>query len=520
LRLSTPILAALAVLGWTYAANAADNVFFNPRGSRETLTPTNCAMWKSQYLCGDDKNWDAQSNSFCTKNQNAPCRCDTDTPNPRQSQDTCLPNCIKLNTVSRGVVCKTCNDPHFLNPPVQRSGADPGPTPDPPGGVAPANPPSPAGHQCGSATCESTAAEDARRAEEEARHRRWAYERAQREAREGQQSTVKTASDLLEAWKGQIDRGGSTITGAEKARYASDKALVEKARAAITGADGKSNGTFTGEDALSANNPDVMRQLAMNADFHEEDKIFGNDAKETRADENQYHQLAAEAQRRADGFRTAGTLEPPAARFGSTPSTASVDLVSESGAAGFVLPGSGGRGTLTGASAAMEDSRHGSQKISRSDLEGESGAGAESWRSGSGGGLRDVLRKRLEDRAAETSKADPKAKTPVGEALGESFSGTNLTPAQRVHREISSSGGVLKPSLAEEVMGGFLNKGPEGKRFNLGAQETESEMRRLSSEEQPNDGALLGAETKNLFERVRQAHKACLARSCVAAGRR
>jgi hypothetical protein len=338
-----------------------------------------------------------------------------------------------------------------------------------------------------------------RRAAFAARERRREYRKAMQEAQEGRASTITSATELLGHWKRSIDSNPSGASPAERARFANDQRLVSQA--------GASRGTedFTADDALRAEDPDILRQLAMNVELRDQERSAAHEEKAAAEEEGEFQAMADEVERRAAGLESGGTA------YSMAPAPSRNGLVASSAAAGARAPKDPASSLAGGAVLAALGAEAGTGPASgalRGKSLGDARAGgtlsapaadAEGFRpSGSAGALRDILARHLASRRVGGGAAGPDV------SGGAPFPGSQ--PAE---------GGSGLREGAEEGSSGASSG--VASRFTLAGSENDAEVRRLAASAEDLEAAegLLGPDTLSLFERVKRAHRSCVARSCV-----
>ncbi|MGZ3721035.1 MAG: hypothetical protein ACXWR1_21890 [Bdellovibrionota bacterium] len=506
-------------------------------------TPAACRAAYAQFACGTYSPKKPDEDSAFVSVLKARCQDDPYGTCLNAKPDVasrCGLDCERVTMGDRRLVCTMCKTAlvtpatpstppaHPENPPPSvppvSVGGGPTNTKTPPGqpeggstetpsGRAPASPPGKAGstvtgNGCDSSEqCQREANDTDRAAEADARARRQEYLRGLRESRDTEVSTVSGAADFLNTWKRQIDSNPAAVTADTRAKFQSDQSLVQKAQAAFPPGGGAGHGSFTAEDALRANNDGIMRELSMTVESAAQVKDFSNEAKKAKAEEDKFHALALETDRRVQGLQNATGSTPSfaggaAAIAASSIATSAPSPEAKPADSGLALDAKFNPVAEKGvtAKAAVNGSLSG-----RSANLADPGAAA----SGTSSELRERLRKRLADRS-KTGGADETHD--ARDALdGTTFGRTGgLDPSQLVRAPASAASPAGK-SIAEEVMGDFSSL--KEKRFTMKGSDIDAELHRLTLE--ASEAGLLGEESVSLFDRVRRAHKSCLQRDCV-----
>lgn len=343
-----------------------------------------------------------------------------------------------------------------------------------------------------SESCLQSAAEQQRLAAEEARRRRLEKLQAERETKETRQSTISSVNKLLDNWQRNLQ--GQPPDAQAQARYQDDRRLYQRA---------VSEPEFSQRDAASAYDPAVREDLSLIVDARDAERGFRQESVEAAQAEQAFLQVARQADARARGLGPAAARNPANSAAYEVPAGASPPVKGRStGGSTIAVTGSGPTGPEG------EGGRLAGKRAGAGDGPGLEKAGsAASLRSRSAGGnspsLRELLRRRL---------AAGDAKGRDGIASGGNGASAGLTRGDSLAPD--SGNGSSSASLAAELVAARQAE------FAIGAEETarqrQAMMREAGIDPSLEATGLLGVETASLFERVRQAHRSCQARDCVA----
>jgi len=548
LRQRISLILALGLFVPLASAFADDASSVPKQISADQLNPDRCPTLLIQFGCASFKKNNGDTPGFLKVLK---ARCEEEpagfcaSPKSPEVASKCNLDCQKVVEQDRKLVCVNCGpsimppvsppaptapktDPAPSVPPVEVGGAGgvktpPGqseggitetpsgrPTVTPSGKRDPSTITGGGGSSCDSSEqCLREASDADRAAEADARARKEENLRGMRGSRDNEVSTVSGAADFLNTWKRQIDGNPAAATADTRAKFLSDQRLVQQAQAAFPPGGAAGHGSFTADDALRANDDGIMRELSMTVESSAQVKDFSKEAKKAKAEEDKFHALAQETDRRVQALQVvpgSPSFGGPTAPGIAASSIATSPAESESKSADSPL-------ALT-AKEVLAPEKSTAKPMAASagidgGLSGKSAAVTTPLANGTSSELRDRLRKRLADRGDAGGTADTHDAHDAldGTSFGQQGSLVQA-PGIRVPASVAVPAGK---SIAEEVMADFSSQ--REKRFTMRSSEVDAELRRLT--QQASEAGLLGLESASLFDRVRQAHRSCLQRDCV-----
>jgi len=412
-------------------------------------------------------------------------------------------NCFTLMQASGNAACAGCKEV------AARAAAQPAPSPESRPASVPARPPgstaSPAKEtasdrdapprktaECGGAeSCQRQSVEEQRQALAAARERRREYYRSMRAARESRTSTITSAATILDNWKQAIDRNPQA-TPAQKARYESDLKIFQQAQASLD----NPKASFTEEEAKKISDPGLREDLSLFAEADQLDRSLEQEDQRLKADEEKYEALAHQSENRA------GALNHIAgqgfAEQASANSQATISAPAASLAGGLRVEEAGGASLYLEAGLNSKKNRGKISFSAPAAGTGEPGARAPSHSQT----LRNALRKRLQaDGESDVKGRDKDAFE--GDAFNKGLNKGGVSLAGEKPE---------KAHMAQELLSEarFWNKGA----ISSSAADVQATIEGFEREIASVTG-LLGMETASLFDRVRAAHRSCVARDCV-----
>lgn len=346
----------------------------------------------------------------------------------------------------------------------------------------------------GSESCLRDAERQNRDAAARARLSREDLQRGSRETTQNRNSTIAAAADLLDAWQRNLE---ARPNAQEQARFQHDRKLYLRALDDLG---------FTRRDASAAYDRVVREELVNIVEMRELDKSYRQESERSSVREAEFQGLAEKSGSRAQALG-----------FGSKRIESNRALLLAPSMDG-TLPKSDAvnRSTIAEAQRSETPAASASQKISSSES-GKTGSRGSpggkftdktSFRapSSSSGGLRDLLRRRLKGEAGATGASGLKSANAGASGRGARGEASEQSAADLAAELIASAETELKPGAAFSGI-------------EISAEETERQRRSLMSEagmdETQGSTGLLGAESGTLFDRVRHAHRGCLARGCL-----
>lgn len=351
----------------------------------------------------------------------------------------------------------------------------------------------PGGECLGAESCQRRSAAENRRAYEEARAQRRAFAKSIRDARASRNSTISSAANIISNWKKSIDSNPRT-PAEERARFEGDQRIFQKAQAS---AESSSSNEFTEEESKKISDPGLREDLSLFAEARQMERDFTREDKRLEAEAAQFMSLAERSESKANGLGAA--------------SGGGMTAVKSAPAVGGALSVSNFKGD-SASSLSVEPLQKSSRENNK--MEGLVGTKAPNSISKTAGGdsvrayapsLRESLRQKMQKNAA--SKAQDQGL--IGRDR-DAFQGDSFDRGLEGAGTGAQAGNSAKATALVESVISEAKQWKEGQ-LGQGSAGVDSGIERdLASMT-----GMPGMETASLFDRVRAAHRSCVARDCV-----
>jgi hypothetical protein len=269
--------------------------------------------------------------------------------------------------------------------------------------------------------------------------------------------------------------------------------------------------SFTTDDASRTTDPAIRDQLTVYAEGREVEHSFEKESKRLQIEEDKFRALSQQSMRLGENI---GSLAPPSDAGATDGKPRSGMQRGPAGAEAKLLDANVENQESQSAVTNSKDDPNSKDSTSKKISGAAPGSDIAASQTTS---LRALLKKRMnKDKNEAEDKLDKKIDR---EALEGATFGKGLNPPPGFLR--AGGGKEGKPFFADDVLAAA---GARENAFSMRAEDSSAELTKLiqSAGWEAHDQAqagLLGIDTASLFDRIRQAHRACLARDCVAGGR-